>query len=120
MSSTSTMSPDSTRIEKDSMGEMHVPADVLYGASTQRAVLNFDIDREVACNPAAITQPSENLIAGFDDRIGLRFRQLAERLICAGGRGLQPSERENDFARDGTPCRYLPDRLGNFYKYEYK
>ena len=37
------MSPDSTRIEKDSMGEMPVPADVLYGASTQRAVLNFPI-----------------------------------------------------------------------------
>ncbi len=33
----------STRIEKDSMGEMEVPADVLYGASTQRAVLNFPI-----------------------------------------------------------------------------
>ncbi|MCC5823451.1 MAG: class II fumarate hydratase [Phycisphaerales bacterium] len=32
-----------TRIEKDSMGAMPVPADVLYGASTQRAVLNFPI-----------------------------------------------------------------------------
>ncbi|HED53197.1 MAG TPA: class II fumarate hydratase [Phycisphaerales bacterium] len=32
-----------TRIEKDSMGEMPVPADVLYGASTQRAVINFPI-----------------------------------------------------------------------------
>jgi fumarate hydratase class II len=32
-----------TRIEKDSMGEMQVPADALYGASTQRAVLNFPI-----------------------------------------------------------------------------
>ena len=32
-----------TRIEKDSMGEMTVPADVLYGASTQRAVLNFPV-----------------------------------------------------------------------------
>ena len=34
--------PD-TRTEKDSMGQMQVPADVLYGASTQRAVLNFPI-----------------------------------------------------------------------------
>ena len=33
----------STRIEKDSMGEMPVPADALYGASTQRAVLNFPV-----------------------------------------------------------------------------
>jgi fumarate hydratase class II len=32
-----------TRIERDSMGEMEVPAHALYGASTQRAVLNFPI-----------------------------------------------------------------------------
>ena len=31
------------RIEKDSMGEMQLPDDALYGASTQRAVLNFPI-----------------------------------------------------------------------------
>jgi len=32
-----------TRIEKDSMGSMEVPSHALYGASTQRAVLNFPI-----------------------------------------------------------------------------
>jgi len=32
-----------TRIEKDSMGEMAVPKEALYGASTQRAVLNFPV-----------------------------------------------------------------------------
>jgi fumarate hydratase class II len=32
-----------TRTERDSMGEMQVPAQALYGASTQRAVLNFPI-----------------------------------------------------------------------------
>ena len=32
-----------TRIEKDTMGEMEVPAEALYGASTQRAVLNFPV-----------------------------------------------------------------------------
>jgi fumarate hydratase class II len=31
------------RLERDSMGEMEVPADAYYGASTQRAVLNFPI-----------------------------------------------------------------------------
>src|SRR5687767_6344585 len=31
------------RTEKDSMGTMEVPADALYGASTQRAVLNFPV-----------------------------------------------------------------------------
>jgi fumarate hydratase, class II len=32
-----------TRMEKDSMGEMSVPASSLYGASTQRAVVNFPV-----------------------------------------------------------------------------
>ncbi len=32
-----------TRIERDSMGDMEVPSHVLYGASTQRALLNFPI-----------------------------------------------------------------------------
>jgi len=32
-----------TRVERDSMGDMEVPADAYYGASTQRAVLNFPI-----------------------------------------------------------------------------
>ena len=32
-----------TRIEKDSMGSMEVPSDALYGATTQRAVLNFPV-----------------------------------------------------------------------------
>lgn len=34
--------PD-TRVERDSMGQMDVPAEAYYGASTQRAVLNFPI-----------------------------------------------------------------------------
>ena len=37
------MSACKTRIEKDSMGEMSVPESALYGASTQRAVLNFPV-----------------------------------------------------------------------------
>jgi fumarate hydratase class II len=32
-----------TRIARDSMGTMKIPADKLYGASTQRAVLNFPV-----------------------------------------------------------------------------
>src|SRR6266536_1584396 len=31
------------RIERDSMGEVRVPADALYGAQTQRAIENFPI-----------------------------------------------------------------------------
>ncbi|BAM03692.1 class II fumarate hydratase [Phycisphaera mikurensis] len=36
-------SEGSTRTERDSMGEMQVPAQALYGASTARAVANFPI-----------------------------------------------------------------------------
>ncbi len=39
------------RTEKDSMGTMQVPADALYGASTQRAVENFPISGYVFTRP---------------------------------------------------------------------
>ncbi len=34
---------DDVRVESDTMGEVRVPADALYGASTQRAVENFPV-----------------------------------------------------------------------------
>jgi len=37
------MASGSFRVEKDSLGELHVPAQALYGAQTQRAVENFPI-----------------------------------------------------------------------------
>src|ERR1051326_4772284 len=37
------MTVGGTRMEKDSMGEMSLPESALYGASTQRAVLNFPV-----------------------------------------------------------------------------
>ncbi len=40
---TSTEAERATRVEKDSMGEMEVPADARYGPSTRRAELNFPI-----------------------------------------------------------------------------
>jgi len=33
----------SFRVEKDSLGELHIPAEALYGAQTQRAVENFPV-----------------------------------------------------------------------------
>jgi fumarate hydratase, class II len=41
------MGNDSFRIERDSMGELKVPADALWGAQTQRAVQNFPISGRV-------------------------------------------------------------------------
>jgi fumarate hydratase, class II len=37
------MAGDKLRVERDSMGELKVPADALWGAQTQRAVQNFPI-----------------------------------------------------------------------------
>jgi fumarate hydratase class II len=43
--------PEETRTERDSMGEMQVPADAYYGASTQRAALNFPISKHRFTRP---------------------------------------------------------------------
>jgi fumarate hydratase class II len=40
---TGTMVTGKTRIEKDSMGEIEVPADKYYGAQTQRSLIHFNI-----------------------------------------------------------------------------
>ena len=45
--------PPGYRIEHDSMGEVAVPADALWGAQTQRAVQNFPVSGE-ALHPALI------------------------------------------------------------------
>lgn len=47
------MSKDGKRIERDTMGEMEVPEDALWGASTQRAALNFPVSGE-RLDPALI------------------------------------------------------------------
>ena len=40
------MSEEGYRIDKDSLGEVRVPADVLWGAQTQRSIENFPIGRD--------------------------------------------------------------------------
>ena len=42
------------RIEHDSMGEMKVPADRLWGAQTQRSLENFEIGAGIETMPAEI------------------------------------------------------------------
>ncbi len=42
---TDTATAEEYRIERDSMGEMRIPADRLYGAQTERARLNFPISK---------------------------------------------------------------------------
>ena len=42
------------RIEKDTMGEVKVPADALYGAQTQRSIENFKIAQDINRMPKEI------------------------------------------------------------------
>ena len=42
------------RIEKDTMGEVKVPADVLWGAQTQRSIENFKIAQDTNKMPKEI------------------------------------------------------------------
>lgn len=42
------------RIEKDTMGEVKVPADALYGAQTQRSIDNFKIAQDISRMPKEI------------------------------------------------------------------
>jgi len=76
------------RIERDSMGEMHVPEGALYGASTQRAVINFPISghrmpgaflRGLALVKSACAQANEELGLLSPDRSRL-IRQVAEEI----------------------------------------
>lgn len=68
-----------TRIERDSMGEMEVPAEALWGAQTQRAVLNFDISGQPM--PRAFLRALglvKAAAASANGRLGLLEPRLAE------------------------------------------
>src|SRR3569832_1785421 len=44
------------RIEKDTMGEVKVPVDALYGAQTQRSIDNFKIAQDINRMPKEIIE----------------------------------------------------------------
>ncbi len=78
------MADKKTRVERDTMGEMEVPAEAYYGASTQRAVINFPVSgirlprrflRALGLIKAAAAQVNLDL--------GLLDRERAEAIIAA-------------------------------------
>jgi fumarate hydratase class II len=75
-----------TRTERDSMGEMEVPADALYGASTARAVLNFPISG-TPLPPALIHAIAriKRAAATINAELGLLPTPHAEAIIAACG-----------------------------------
>ncbi len=83
------MTTNKTRTERDSMGEMQVPNEAYYGASTQRAVLNFPVStlrfsRNFNKGLAQIKQAAAvvNMELGLlDARIGEAIVQAAQEVI---------------------------------------
>ena len=80
---------DVNRIERDSMGEMQVPAEALYGAQTQRAVLNFPISnlrfsRSFIAAMGLIKKAAAEInmeLGELDERRGQAIIQAADELI---------------------------------------
>ena len=73
------------RIEKDSMGEVRVRADALYGASTQRAVDNFPISQHRFSRrfiwSLGLLKGSAGTVAG---QMGFKEHEVAEAIRAAG------------------------------------
>lgn len=78
------MSSENYRIEKDSMGELQVPKDALFGAQTQRAVDNFPI--------SGLVMPREfikalglikSACASANHDLGLMDKKIADAIIKA-------------------------------------
>jgi fumarate hydratase class II len=72
------------RIEKDSLGEMQVPAGAYYGAQTQRAVLNFPISG-MRPYPAFVWSMAtiKRAAAEVNLELGLLDAQIAEAIVQA-------------------------------------
>jgi fumarate hydratase class II len=86
MSSDTPGGSPATRIERDSMGEMEVPADALYGASTQRAVLNFPISGTPMPRGFLRALALVKLAAAVTNRdLGLLDAAKAEAIVVAAG-----------------------------------
>ena len=82
------MNSPSFRIERDSMGELRVPAEALWGAQTQRAVENFPVSglrlpRGFIRALALI----KSVAAGVNGHLGAIDPSLASAIEAAAERG---------------------------------
>ncbi len=89
-----------TRIERDSMGEMQVPAKAYYGASTQRAVLNFPIsDLRFPRRFIKALGQIKLCAAQTNAELGLLDEQLARAIIQAAQEVID-GKLDNEFVLD--------------------
>ena len=83
------MADTNVRIERDSLGEVRVPADALYGAQTQRAVENFPISglrpyRAFIWSMGVIKRAAAEVNMGLgllDEKKGKAIAQAAQEVI---------------------------------------
>ena len=108
------MTSASFRIERDSMGELKVPADALWGAQTQRAVDNFPIS-------------GLRTAARFHSRPGADQTGRGRRQYAASGCSISAMAAAIEAAAaevaggayDGQfPDRCVPDRLRHQHQHE--
>lgn len=89
-----------TRIERDSMGEMPVPANAYYGASTMRAVLNFPISNLRFPRSFIRALAQIKLVAAqVNSELGLLDKELAETIASAATQ-VAEGEFDSDFVVD--------------------
>jgi len=95
-----TRSRPRTRVEKDTMGEMRVPASALYGAQTARAVENFPISG-LRAHPAFVdaTVRVKLAAARVNARLGLLPKRKA-RAIEAAAREVLAGRHREEFVVD--------------------
>lgn len=98
------MSTAETRIERDTMGEMSVPAEALYGASTQRAVLNFPVSGRTVPEPIIVAYAHlKTAAARANASLDLLDEQRANAIVDACARVLRddlPGGRMSHFPVD--------------------
>ncbi|KAJ1679069.1 hypothetical protein EV182_002789, partial [Spiromyces aspiralis] len=78
------------RVERDTMGELEVPADKYYGCQTQRSKMNFDIaadtDRmpEPVIRGMAVLKKAAAIVNqryGLDSKVSETIQQAAQEVI---------------------------------------
>ncbi len=91
---------DKRRTEKDSMGKMAVPADALFGASTQRAVLNFPISGEGLPAPLIHAYGKIKAAAAESNRGLGELDDLRAERIAAAARAVADGRHDGQFPVD--------------------
>ena len=95
MSPDTTVRSDSYRIERDSLGEVRVPADALYAAQTQRAVENFPISG-LRPYPAFVWSMAviKRAAAEVNRDLGLLDKKLADAIVEAAQEVIDGTHRD--------------------------